>query len=70
MPVPDELRAEHGLIERVSERFLSYAEGTAGPSSARGGAASLRVSRVYANHVHHTCDEDVLAAAVKERASP
>jgi len=25
---------------------------------------------VYANHVHHTCDEDVLAAAVKERASP
>lgn len=68
MQLLDELRAEHDLIERVSERFLSYAGGTAGPSSADDGAAFMRFFRVYANHFHHAREEDVLFAALHEGA--
>lgn len=70
MPLLDGLRAEHDLIERVSERLLSYAGGTAGPSSTDDGAAFMRFLRVYADRFHHAREEDVPVAAMKERASP
>jgi hemerythrin-like domain-containing protein len=64
----DELHAEHEVIERVAGALLTYANEPGAGRSAEDGAAFLRFFRLYAGHFHHAREEDILFAALRDRA--
>jgi hemerythrin-like domain-containing protein len=68
MQLLDELEAEHDLIERAAGSFLTFAAIPPGARDRADGAAFLRFFRVFANHFHHAREEDILFAALRERA--
>ena len=68
MKLIEELQQEHDLIERVAGAFLTFTRGPIEARSAADGQAFLRFFRRYANDFHHAREEDVLLAALRDRA--
>ncbi len=69
MQLIDELVAEHVLIDQVLGSFRAYVEGRcAGAVDPADGAGYLRFFRQFAGHYHHAREEDILFAALVERA--
>ena len=69
MQLIDELVAEHDLIEKVLGSLRAFVEArihsNADPSD---GARFIRFFRIFAGHFHHAREEDILFAALVQKA--
>ncbi len=69
MQLIDELVAEHDLIERVLGSLRAFVEAqTRGASDPSDGLRFIRFFRVFADHFHHAREEDILFAALVQKA--
>lgn len=66
MQLIDELTAEHALIEEVLGSLRTFVEAVEGDPE--DGAGFLRFFRRYAGDFHHAREEDILFAALAEKA--
>jgi hemerythrin-like domain-containing protein len=69
MQLIDELVAEHGLIEEVLGSLRTFvAAGTEGGADPADGPGFIRFFRLFAGHFHHAREEDILFAALVQKA--